>query len=238
MVIKQGDSLVTRARNVLTADFLASDCTHLLFIDADLVFTPSDVARISSHDADVVGGFYPLKRQGPVQWCGNGRPDVSGGEPSPGLQEVRFIGTGFMCIARRVFERMLEADGEAIRYTSDDPGHRIEHDFWRVGVRPTSDPRPRYLSEDWYFCQRWLDLGGQVYADRQVVLHHLGAATFPLDSQWEALQRSGAVEQEILYPEGEDRLAAAAGPLHPPQPRSEEVLRPDFQVVGGGGEAA
>ena len=32
------ESLVTRARNVLLAYFLASDYTHLLFIDADIEF--------------------------------------------------------------------------------------------------------------------------------------------------------------------------------------------------------
>jgi hypothetical protein len=44
-----GDSLVSRARNSLTADFLETDCTHLLFIDSDLIFSPDQVARIASH---------------------------------------------------------------------------------------------------------------------------------------------------------------------------------------------
>ena len=33
------DSLIPRARNTLTADFLATDCTHLLFIDSDILCT-------------------------------------------------------------------------------------------------------------------------------------------------------------------------------------------------------
>jgi len=33
------ESLIPRARNSLSADFLASDCDKLLFIDSDLIFT-------------------------------------------------------------------------------------------------------------------------------------------------------------------------------------------------------
>jgi hypothetical protein len=34
---------ITRARNILAAMFLASDCTHMLFVDADIDFTADDV---------------------------------------------------------------------------------------------------------------------------------------------------------------------------------------------------
>ena len=68
------DPSVERARNVLTKNFLESDCTHLLFVDSDIAFLPRDVQRIISHDEDVVGGIYPLKTMDrEVKWCGNGR---------------------------------------------------------------------------------------------------------------------------------------------------------------------
>lgn len=185
--MRHGDSLVTRARNSLTADFLESDCTHLLFIDSDLIFTTDNVVRIASHEVDLAGGMYPLKKEGEIQWCGNGLLTEGnkgpGGRPPEGLKEVRYIGTGFMCVAREVFTAMLLADGAEIGYRTDYPPHREEWDFWRVGVRNTGDVRRRYLSEDWYFCQRWLELGGKVYADYEVVLRHVGMAIFPLESQ-------------------------------------------------------
>jgi hypothetical protein len=196
--MKHGDSLVTRARNCLTAEFLESDCTHLLFIDSDLMFSVDDVVRIASHDLDLVGGMYPLKIEGELQWCGNGllgKAETPSGVPPKaesanlpeGVEEARYIGTGFMCIARHVLTKMLLADGQEITYQSDSPPHKTEYDFWRVGVRDTGDVRRRYLSEDWFFCQRWLELGGKVYADKDVVLRHVGQATFPLLSQREAL---------------------------------------------------
>ena len=41
----------------------------------------------------------------------------------------------------------------------------------------------RYLTEDWWFCQSWIDCGGKVFGDARVVLQHIGQITFPLKSQ-------------------------------------------------------
>ncbi len=184
------DSLITRARNALTADFLETDCTHLLFIDGDILCTREHLERIGSHDVDIVGGIYPFKSEGKLQWCINSLP---GGATvgDDGLLEVRYVATGFMLIARRVFQAMIEADGRQIEYRTDAEPHRIEHDFWRVGVRDTEDAHRRYLTEDWFFCQRWRELGGRVYADTRVVLRHVGHAVYPLQSQRDQIPLPG-----------------------------------------------
>lgn len=176
----QADSGLLRARNMLSARFLESDCTHLLFIDGDIGFTPNDVDRITSHDEDIVGGMYPLKNvTRDIQWCGNG---LLQDKPvrADGLKEVRYVGTGFCCIRRNVFEKMIAEDREAIEYKSDFPPHQTEWDFWRQGPRETGVGKIRYLTEDWLFCQRWLELGGKVFADTYVTLRHAGRAVWPL----------------------------------------------------------
>src|SRR5258708_22379865 len=56
------DSMITRARNSLVATTLDnSDATHLMFIDADIGFSPGQVGRMLRFDRDVVAGMYPLK---------------------------------------------------------------------------------------------------------------------------------------------------------------------------------
>lgn len=176
-----GDSLVSRARNTLTGYFLRSDCTHLLFIDSDLVFSGEHIARLVAHDVDLVAGFYPKKKDGALEWVCNVLPEPTQADER-GLQSVRYMGTGFMLVRRNVFEAMIEALGKEIAYTADETGHQ-EWDFWGVGVHRFADGSRRFLSEDWMFCQRWLDLGGQVLADTRVILRHVGAATYPLQSQ-------------------------------------------------------
>jgi hypothetical protein len=177
-----GDSLVARARNSLTRDFLESDCSHLLFIDSDLIFGPEHVARILAHEEDVVGGMYPKKQEGAINWVVNGCRSAKQARPD-GLLEVQYIGTGFLRVSRRVFEAMIDRWGMDLRYAPDHATHLMEYDFWSVGTYEYPDGYRRYLSEDWYFCQRWLDLGGKVWADTKIVLKHVGTAVYPLKAQ-------------------------------------------------------
>src|SRR6201992_527161 len=64
--LRDGDALITRARANLMTSFLDDpSTTHLLFIDADIGFTPDQVCRLIESGADVVAGVYPIKR---VNW--------------------------------------------------------------------------------------------------------------------------------------------------------------------------
>ncbi len=172
------DPSVERARNILTANFLESDCTHILFVDADIGFSAEDVAQVSSHAEPVVGGLYPLKNLKPVvEWCGNGLAPGEAPVREDGLSPVRYIGTGFLCIKRAVFETLI-ARGVVEKYKQDFAPHREEFAFWTQGVR-----EGRFLTEDWMFCQRWLELGGKIFADADVVLRHAGRAEWPLPFQ-------------------------------------------------------
>ena len=130
---KTGDSLVARARNSLTSDFLKTECTHLLFIDSDLVFSAEQIGRLLAHGKEVIGGFYPKKMEGLVQWVCNGMD----GKPTPGpdgLQELRYIGTGFLLVRRDVFERVIAEYGEEIAYHPEHSPKSVEYDLWPVGT--------------------------------------------------------------------------------------------------------
>ena len=56
------DSLITRGRNTLVTTFLDNPtATHLMFIDADIGFTPDQVGRMLAFDKPLTAGSYPLK---------------------------------------------------------------------------------------------------------------------------------------------------------------------------------
>ena len=98
------ESLISRARNTLTAKFLhMEDATHLMFIDADIGWEPWHLLVLLNRDVDVIGGLYPMKTM-PIKWVVNG---FDGAEEGPdGFQEVSKTGTGFLLMKRHVFEKM------------------------------------------------------------------------------------------------------------------------------------
>src|SRR3982074_1340499 len=66
VLMRDGDALITRARANLVTLFLDNpSATHLLFVDADIGFTPHQELRLIQPGADVVAGVYPIKR---VNW--------------------------------------------------------------------------------------------------------------------------------------------------------------------------
>lgn len=172
-----GNSCMSIARAILSKNFLDSDCTHLLFIDNDIIFTSEQMQRLMSHDEDIVAGFYPKKEHGAKWvWVCNSLPDKPPADER-GLMRVAYMGTGFMKIARSVFERMIEVYGKEIGFKHDDDG-RDMWDFFSQGVHRPSN---RWLSEDWWFCQRALDMGVPVYGDTKITLKHIGSAVYPLE---------------------------------------------------------
>jgi hypothetical protein len=177
-----GDSLVSRARNSLTMEFLKSDCTHFLQIDSDLIFSKEHVERIVSHGEDIVGGFYPKKKQGETEFVFNCLTPP-GEMDERGLTPVKYMGTGFMCVSRKVIEKMISELGDEIIFKVD-CHEKVGFDFWPVGVFNFADGSRRYLSEDWYFCQRALDLGFKIYGDNNVCIKHCDTMTvYPLKTQ-------------------------------------------------------
>ena len=174
------ESLISRARNTLTAKFLhTKESTHLMFIDADIGWEPWHLLVMLNHDKDVVGGLYPMKSL-PVKWCVNGIPDADQNDPS-GLIEVTKTGTGFLLMKRHVFEK-LNAHPAVKSFTND------------IGLDPVLNPymktyfdtavrENRYYSEDWTFCENWRDIGGQVFVDKRVLLKHTGTYVFDYQTQ-------------------------------------------------------
>jgi len=174
------ESLISRARNTLTAKFLNTEgSTHLMFIDADIGWEPWHLLALLNHDKDVVGGLYPMKTL-PVKWCVNGIPGAREDDPS-GLVEVTKTGTGFLLMKRHVFEKLNAHP--AVRTFKNDIGLDPVLDQYMKTYFDTAVREGRYYSEDWTFCENWRDIGGSVFVDRRVLLKHTGTYVFDYSTQ-------------------------------------------------------
>jgi hypothetical protein len=174
------ESLISRARNTLTAKFLNTpESTHLMFIDADIGWEPWHLLVMLNADKDVIGGLYPMKSM-PIKWCVNGIPGADENDPN-GLIEVTKTGTGFLLIKREVFEKLNSHP--AVRPFINDIGLPPELNPHMKTYFDTAVRENRYYSEDWTFCENWRDIGGQVFVDKRVLLKHTGTYVFDYSTQ-------------------------------------------------------
>jgi hypothetical protein len=200
VLLRDGDALITRARANLMTQFLDDPtATHFLFVDADIGFQPNQVFRLIESGADVVAALYPIKR---VNWD-KARRAIEADKPNVpaasldyvleindpdnvvvvnGFTRVRYAGTGFLMIRRHVFEKMCAAypSLQFFREHSIDAlaGSPNRFALFECMIDPNSKT---YLSEDFAFCQRWTDLGGEIWADLESRLDHVGPSVFQGD---------------------------------------------------------
>jgi len=165
-------SLITLARNALVNEFLKTDCTELLFIDADVIVTPDDILRLMAQGGtqDISAGAYPRRAQDKrfftdLYWDENKNLEFVGS-----LMRVKRVGTGFMLIQRHVIEKMIEAHPEWEYANADGAKLHALFDFGIVNGQ--------YVGEDYLFCDRATQLGFKVYIDVDISLPHVGTEAF------------------------------------------------------------
>jgi hypothetical protein len=202
------ESLITRARNYCVDEFMRSDAEHLMFIDSDIGFNPQDVIALMALQAgdpekyDIIGGPYPKKC---ISWekiktavdkgVADDDPNVlekfvgdfvfnpKGGQQSIQIGEpceVLEIGTGFMMITKTALKKFTES----YQQYSYKPDHvRTEHfdgtreilQYFQAEIDPVSK---RYLSEDYWFCQKAQAIGLRTWFCPWMKMQHVGTYIF------------------------------------------------------------
>jgi len=194
------ESLITRARNSLTHAFLKTDCTHLLFIDADIRFNAHEVMMMFDADKDIICGIYPKKEinwhevEAAVKrgveadklkhftgsWVVNlvdyaGTVDV----PQHLPLEVFAGGTGMMLIKREVFDKLAEHVpsyfNDVVDLANTNTLREEIKEYFATSIEPETG---RLLSEDYHFCYIWRKIGGKIHAAPWMNLGHLGNYMF------------------------------------------------------------
>lgn len=197
------ESLITRARNGMAHYFLKeTNCTHLLFIDADIGFNPIDLFSLAAQadqetGKSIVCATYPKKG---IDWSMIKRAVQAGAADNDpdnlealgldfpfdielgskttfdlnSVMEVRYAGTGFMMIRRDVFED-LEPHLKDQRYLSTKPDKDGKADMVTAFFDCIIDDKTNvYLSEDYTFCIRAREVGHKIWICPWIKLGHVG----------------------------------------------------------------
>lgn len=202
------ESLITRGRNTLVSFFMEnSEATHLFFVDADIEFEPEDMLRMVAYDKPVIVGAYPKKAVNWESIIGAARANsnetaqtIEGhssnyvvnfeflkddkGNKTPQVQiqdnlvKLRDAGTGFMCIKKEVIQQMFDKHSD-LSYANDiNVDAKFEQYMYALFDCIIDPETRRYLSEDYTFCRRWQEMGGDVWLDPRTALNHIGHYTF------------------------------------------------------------
>ena len=163
-------SIITMARNALVHEFLKTDATELLFIDADVIATADDMLRLMAQSKDITTGAYPRRAKdqnffADLYFDANGDLEFDGS-----LMRVERAPTGFMLIQRHVIEQMVFAHPEWTYEKSPTEKMSAVFDFAIVDGK--------YVGEDYLFCDRATQMGFKVYIDVDISLPHVGSNEF------------------------------------------------------------
>jgi hypothetical protein len=164
-LIGTNESLVTRARNEMTAQFLNNyDHSHMFWLDADIEFSAADVAAVWNMEADIGVGVYAMKKQD-KQWFAawKGGELVKDIDQFNGPTEVDYAGTGFMLIKREVIEKLA-----ASAPSYEGPNGRVP------AIYMTPIHNDGFESEDYHFCRLAREAGFKIIMDPRVRLGHIG----------------------------------------------------------------
>jgi len=183
-------SLVTASRTTAAQVFMETNCTHLLFIDADIGFHPEYVLELVNVQLatgyDIIGAPYMKKSirwdkvisyvstqkdltkissQGTwtVETLDKKELDFTSGDPV----EVYSIGAGFMLIPRATFELFTKTYPEYI-YNGGTKTY-----YFPSGIMDDS-----LVSEDVMFCHHVRRAGGRVGCCPWMRLAHVGTHTY------------------------------------------------------------
>lgn len=222
----EADSLIPRARNWYTHDFLKGPkrdvyekhgpYTHLLSIDADIIFDPRVVAAMIATGHEVVCCAYPKKN---INWTRVAQASkLYYKDPQSFASDyaINFLkmgdvkhenlcvpildaATGFLMTTRAAMLRAVASYPELV-YVDDAQGPRYGEaavGIWDCYTEP-STLRP--LSEDYAFSRRWQNIGGRVmlYLGPGCQLGHVGTHVYRGDIyQWAKPNVEDALESSL-----------------------------------------
>jgi FkbM family methyltransferase len=139
----------------------ATHYDYLFAVDSDIQFKPDTLAKLISHDKDVVSGLYIQRKPGQhiLEIYSNGTNVPYTQLKGKGLVEIDGCGFGCVLVKSNVFK--------SVGYPQFVYKSALDH-------KDT-------VSEDTYFCMKAKEKGFHVYADTTILCEHIGSTKFVVD---------------------------------------------------------
>lgn len=145
-------------RNWIAAQAVKNGCTHLFFVDDDMIIPEDTLDRLLAHDKDIIGAVYNTKyeTQAPViEYFPEEKPYID-----IFLKDLIFkcgaLGTGCLLIKCDVFRKIPQI-------------------WFNYEWNPNGSVK---MSHDWLFCHKAREYGYDIWADPSLEVGHLGIKEF------------------------------------------------------------
>lgn len=173
---------VAEGRNQLVKMAFQEGCSHIFFVDSDVVLPPETLIKLLAANVGVINGTYPRKEMDTIT---NNNPFTTLYRHDPkGLNKINF-GPFFMSQLELPAEGVVPVDAAGLGCTLINMDvFRIlgGNDDWFVFAKEESQIHngPYCLGEDLYFYRSCLRAGVQPYAEASIRCGHVGKMIYKL----------------------------------------------------------
>lgn len=151
---------IAENRNYLATQALKEKCTHLMMIDDDMIFPSNTLNRLLDHDVDFVGV-------------------VAHSRCLPPLPVVTTFDQEEMSVADRLLGKYSFPDvpfkvkgiGGGVVLIKTDLFNKIERPWF---ANENYDTGMTKVGEDYYFCNKVLNAGFDIWCDPTLKINHIG----------------------------------------------------------------
>lgn len=175
-----GNPYISGARAEITRKALDAKADIIVFIDHDVSFDPEDMVKLLKAEGDVVGGTYRCKVEeiqymgaiythmvGVKCYCGetdhaaimDGRPLIR----KDGAIKARTLPAGFLKVTTTCLDKFMRSYPELCY----GPQYNLSVDLFNHGAHEGI-----WWGEDYAFCRRWEDCGGENWLLPDLNIHH------------------------------------------------------------------
>lgn len=199
----QQNPIISYARNFMVRQFLESDFSDMVFIDADVGFKPGTLCRLVEYPVDIVGACYPYRNESgafPIRYIEERTELVA--DHDTGLLEVAGLPAGCLRISRNVLEKMAAAHPELLYKDMNGNDTVSFFEFVRSNGQ--------FFGEDWAFCNLARADGHKVWCEVDNDMTHTGTKVFRGNLQNHLLARTQPANamDEILQFVERNKVAA------------------------------
>jgi len=163
-------SAIVCARNELVRVAIKRDCTHLFFLDDDMLMPPGAIHRMLNRNKDIVSGLCHLRTPPhfPSMFID---PDHKDGKifyvkdwPPDSMIKVDAVGSACVMIKTEVFEKIRDTEYPDVKKAGEE--------LWYLYGK--ARPGEHTVGEDVFFCKLARAAGYEIWVDTSLQFGHVG----------------------------------------------------------------